>query len=104
MTENTQTQTKVMLVSVDIGEYDTERSVNELCELCETAGASVEAIVTQKRPSYDGATCIGSGRLAEMAEQCEALEIEQVIFDCELTATQIRNIAEVLGIHTIDRT
>ena len=104
MTENTQTQTKVMLVSVDIGEYDTERSVNELCELCETAGASVEAIVTQKRPSYDGATCIGSGRLAEMAEQCEALEIEQVIFDCELTATQIRNIEEVLGIHTIDRT
>ncbi len=104
MTDNTQTQPKVMLVSVDLGEYDTERSIAELTELCETAGAEVAAVVTQKRQSYDGATCIGSGRLQEMAEACANLEIDQVIFDCELTATQIRNIEEVVDVHTIDRT
>lgn len=104
MTENIQTKPKVMLVSVDTGEYDVERSLAELNELCYTAGASVEAVVTQKRPVYDKATCIGSGRLEEMAQLCEELEIDQVIFDCELTATQIRNIEDVIDTHTIDRT
>lgn len=104
MFENSQEKPKVMLVSVDTGEYDTERSIDELKELCDTAGAQVEAVVTQKRQSYDGATCIGSGRLREMADICRDMEIDQVIFDCELTATQIRNIEDVLDTHTIDRT
>lgn len=104
MTDNTQTKPKVMLVSVDTGEYDVERSISELSELCDTAGAQVEAVITQKRPSYDGATCIGSGRLEEMKSLCEELEIDQIIFDCELTATQIRNIEDVTDVHTIDRT
>lgn len=104
MTDNTQTKPKVMLVSVDTGEYDIERSIFELSELCDTAGAHVEAVVTQKRPSYDGATCIGSGRLEEMKSLCEELEIDQIIFDCELTATQIRNIEDITDVHTIDRT
>lgn len=104
MTENMIEKPKVMLVSVDTGEYDAERSIAELSELCDTAGAEVAAIVTQKRPSYDGATCIGSGRLAEMADTCRDMEIDQVIFDCELTATQIRNIEDVVNVHTIDRT
>ena len=93
-----------MLVAVDTGDYDVERSLDELAELCDTAGADVEAVVTQKRPSYDSATCIGSGRLEEMATLCEELEISQIIFDCELTATQIRNIEDVTDTHTIDRT
>lgn len=104
MTDNTQIKPKVMLVSVDTGEYNVERSIAELEELCDTAGAQVEAVVTQKRPSYDGATCIGSGRLEEMKTLCEELEIDQIIFDCELTATQIRNIEDVTDVHTIDRT
>lgn len=104
MTDNTIKKPKVMLVAVDTGEYDVERSIAELEELCDTAGADVEAVVTQKRPSYDGATCIGSGRLEEMKNLCEELEIDQIIFDCELTATQIRNIEDVTDTHTIDRT
>lgn len=104
MTDNTIKKPKVMLVAVDTGEYDVERSIAELEELCDTAGADVEAVVTQKRPSYDGATCIGSGRLDEMKNLCEELEIDQIIFDCELTATQIRNIEDVTDTHTIDRT
>lgn len=104
MTDNTQTKPKVMLVCVDLGEYDAERSVNELSELCDTAGAEVACVVTQKRQTYDGSTCIGSGRLEEMKTLCEDMEIDQVIFDCELTATQIRNIEDVIDTHTIDRT
>ena len=95
---------RVMLCAVDIGEYDAERSLDELAELADTAGADTVIRVIQKRPSYEPATCIGSGRLDEMAELCEREEIDQIIFDCELTATQIRNIEDICGVHTIDRT
>ncbi len=104
MTENTQIKPKVILVSVDTGDFDAERSMAELGELCDTAGAEVVGEVIQKRPSIDNATCIGSGRLQEVRELCESLEADQVIFDCELTATQIRNIEEIVDTHTIDRT
>lgn len=104
MTDNTKTQPKVLLAAVDTGDYDVERSLDELSELCETAGAEVVATLTQKRPTLDSATCIGSGRLQEMAELCESLEVDQIIFDTELTATQIRNIEDVTDTHTIDRT
>lgn len=104
MTENTQIKPKVILVSVDTGDFDAERSMAELGELCDTAGAKVVGEVIQKRPSMDNATCIGSGRLQEVRELCESLEADQVIFDCELTATQIRNIEEIVDTHTIDRT
>lgn len=104
MTETTKQKPKVLLAAVDTGDYDVERSLDELSELCDTAGAEVVAMLTQKRPSYDSATCIGSGRLEEMAQLCEDMEIDQIIFDCELTATQIRNIEDVTDTHTIDRT
>lgn len=104
MTETVKQKPKVLLAAVDTGDYDVERSLDELSELCDTAGAEVVAVLTQKRPSYDSATCIGSGRLDEMEELCENMEIDQIIFDCELTATQIRNIEDVTDTHTIDRT
>jgi len=93
-----------MLCAVDVGEYDAERSLDELAELADTAGADTILRVIQKRPSYEPATCIGSGRLLEMAELCKSENIDQIIFDCELTATQIRNIEDVCDVHTIDRT
>lgn len=93
-----------MLAAADIGEYDINVSLDELEELAETAGAQTVVRVVQKRPSYDTATCIGAGRLEEMSQICEQENIDQIIFDCELTATQIRNIEEVCKVHTIDRT
>ena len=104
MFENTQDIPKVFLVCVDTGEFDAEKSLDELEELTNTAGAEVLARVIQKRPTRDVATCVGTGRLAEIAELCVAHEPDQIIFDHELTATQIRNIEEVLHVHTIDRT
>lgn len=104
MFENKTELTKVILVSVDTGEFDVERSLDELEELSRTAGAEVVAKATQKRPTRDVATCVGPGRLEEIAQLCEQLEPELIIFDHELTATQIRNIENVTKVHTIDRT
>lgn len=95
---------KIMLVAVDVGEYNVEDSLDELEELTNTAGGEVVVRITQKRPAFDSATCIGSGRLEEMAQICENDQIDQIIFDHELTATQIRNIEDVTKVHTIDRT
>lgn len=102
--DNTIKKPRIMLCAVDVGEYDVNMSLDELAELTDTAGGEVVCRVTQKRPAYDSATCIGSGRLEEMAVLCENEDIDQIIFDCELTATQIRNIEEVCKVHTIDRT
>ncbi|MDE6149079.1 MAG: GTPase HflX, partial [Ruminococcus sp.] len=104
MINNIEKKNRILLAAVDIGEYDASTSLDELEELTNTAGGEVVARVIQKRQSFDSATCVGSGRLEEMAEICEYEEIDQIIFDHELTATQIRNIEEVCKVHTIDRT
>ncbi|MGN0605279.1 MAG: GTPase HflX [Oscillospiraceae bacterium] len=96
--------TKVILAGVDTGEYDIDVSMNELEELALTAKAETVAKITQKRPAFDTATCIGSGRLEEAKELCENLEAELIIFDDELTAVQRKNIEDILGIRAIDRT
>lgn len=96
--------TKVILAGVDTGEYDIDVSMNELEELALTAKAETVAKITQKRPAFDTATCIGSGRLEEAKELCENLEAELIIFDNELTAVQRKNIEDILGIRAIDRT
>ncbi|MCI8497003.1 MAG: GTPase HflX, partial [Clostridiales bacterium] len=54
---------RAVLVAVDCGEWDAEASLMELRELAQSAGAQVEAVMLQKRPSPDTATCIGAGRL-----------------------------------------
>lgn len=97
-------KTRAFLVSADIGEFDAERSMKELSELAKTAGVDVIAASTQKRPSYDGATCVGSGKLSELAEQAKSLDIDLFIFDHELTANQTKNIEKILDVQVIDRT
>lgn len=102
--DNTVRKDRVLMAAVDTGAYDIQASLNELEELVLTADGEPVIRVVQKRPSYDKATCIGSGRLEEIAELCKTHEIDRVVFDCELTATQIRNIEDVCGVFTIDRT
>jgi len=95
---------KAVIITVDTGEFDAEVSLKELEELAHTAGAEVVAQVMQKRPSPDNATYIGSGRLAELTAELETLEAELLIFDCELTANQTRNIESITDVRAIDRT
>ena len=95
---------KAVLVAVDTGEYDLRVSLDELEELALTAGAVTMAKMTQKRSSFEPATCIGEGRLEELAEFCRANGVDIVIFDHELSPAQIRNLEKACGIPVIDRT
>ncbi len=96
--------TKAILVGADTGDYDCDASMDELAELASTAGAQELARVIQKRDAYESATVIGEGKLEEVKELCTNLGAELLIFDCELTASQIRNIEDVTDIRVIDRT
>lgn len=96
--------TKAILVSADTGDYDCDASMDELAELASTAGAEEIARVIQKRDAYESATVIGEGKLEEVKELCASLGAELLIFDCELTASQIRNVEDVTDVRVIDRT
>ena len=98
MHENTMETTKAVLVSIDTGEFDAEQSLKELEELARTAEVEVAGTVTQRRDAPDSATCIGAGRLDEIKEFCEGNDVDLLIFDLELTATQTRNIERVTGV------
>ncbi len=95
---------RALLVSLDTGEYDAQASLDELYELVRSAGADPMLSVMQKRPAPDTAFCVGTGMAEEIAETCRVQEIDLLVFDRELTPTQIRNIEEKTGVHTVDRT
>ncbi len=95
---------RALLVSVDTGEFDAELSLDELEELADTAGADVLGRLVQKRESPDKATCLGQGRLEELALLAENAEADLIIFDRELTATQQRNLEDALPCRVVDRT
>ena len=96
--------TRAILIGADTGEYDAESSMDELSELAKTAGAEELARILQKREAYEPATVIGEGKLAEVKELCGSLGAELLIFDCELTASQIRNVEDETDVRVIDRT
>lgn len=96
--------TRAILIGADTGEYDAESSMDELSELAKTAGAEELARVLQKREAYEPATVIGEGKLAEVKELCGSLGAKLLIFDCELTASQIRNVEDETDVRVIDRT
>jgi GTP-binding protein HflX len=81
--------------------YDT---ISELAELCQTAGIKVVAREQQRRRSMDAATYIGSGKADELALIASACEADIFVFDDELTAIQLRNLEQTLGLPIIDRT
>ena len=82
-----------------------ERSLDELERLLDTAGGEVFARVLQVKESFDPRTCIGSGKVKEIAELCKDNCIELVIFDFELSPAQIRNLENDIGsdVRVIDR-
>ncbi len=93
----------VGLVSKDQAERQTQEYLDELAFLAETAGAIAVKRYTQKLQQPDSRTFIGKGKLAEIKEYTQNRGIELVIFDDELSGSQIQNIEKELGIVTIDR-
>ncbi len=104
MYENIERPQRAALVALDTGEYDVEVSLAELEELANTAGAEVIVSVVQRRDAPDKATCIGAGRLKELANFCAENEVDLVIFDRELSGSQLRNIEDIVDVRVIDRT
>jgi len=107
-TVQTESELKNKAVMVGVfdqgGEEECERSLSELERLLDTAGAQVFARVTQGRASQNMRTCIGSGKVLELAELCKNEEVTLVVFDTELTPSQIRNLEdEVKDADVIDR-
>lgn len=102
--ENEEIKQQALLVAVDTGEYDAQSSMAELYELAKTAGAEVLSHIIQKREVVKTATCVGSGCLEEIADYCKNNEVDLIIFDRELTPTQIRNIEDKTDVRVIDRT
>jgi GTP-binding protein HflX len=102
---------RCILVGLDVSIYDTvsgktegERSLDELAELADTAGAVVVHKVLQRRTSKDSAYYIGRGKVEELSLMRQALNADTIIFDHELSGAQIRNIEEAVGAKVIDRT
>ncbi len=82
-----------------------ERRLDELSELLSTAGGREYSRLIQIRPLPDNATALGKGKLLELKEICENAKIELVVFDNELSPSQIRNIEqELTDVRVIDRT
>lgn len=104
MFENEEKPQRALLLSLDTGEYDAEASLAELAELARSAGADPAFTMMQKRPSPDTATCVGSGMAEEAAALVKREELDLVIFDRELSPTQIRNLEELCGVRVVDRT
>ncbi len=79
-------------------------SLDELERLLNTAGGETFCKVVQVKDSYDPRTCLGSGKINEISEICKANGIDLIIFDFELSPSQIRNIEDDTGVEVIDRT
>ncbi len=98
---------KIVLVGVTHpgeDEDDTERHLDELALLVDTAGADAVARVEQRRHTPDPATYLGAGKVDELRELCEAVDADTVVFDDELSPAQQRNLEKILGRTAIDRT
>ncbi|MDN5317808.1 MAG: GTPase [Thermoanaerobacterium sp.] len=94
---------KAVLVGVIINDDDNE-SMDELKELAETAGAEVVGVMTQSRTNIDRTSYIGKGKLMELKEFVDNMDIDLVIANDELSGSQIKNIEEAIDRKVIDRT
>lgn len=96
-----------MLVGLITGKADEariEEYLDELEFLVETAGGIPMKRFTQKLDRPDTRTFVGSGKLEEIHQYVVAEEIDLVVFDDELGASQIKNIEKILEVRILDRT
>lgn len=93
-----------VLVSIDFGENDYSESLAELRLLAETAGVRTLAVVKGRRQHPDAALFAGSGKVQEIAELVERMEVPLVIFNHDLSPAQMRNLTNRLNTRVIDRT
>ena len=95
----------VGIVTRDTNAEEVEKELDELARLLDTAGGEEVARLVQNKETPDPRTVIGSGKIWELSELCRNNGVKLVVFDAELSPSQIRNIEDDLGddISVIDR-
>ncbi|GIO21846.1 GTPase HflX [Oceanobacillus sp. J11TS1] len=97
---------KVLVIAVNQSkksERQFQSSLDELVSLCKTAGGLVHHVITQNRDRIHPATYIGEGKLQEVKQIVDGEEMDLVVANNELSAGQIRNLADALGVRVLDR-
>ena len=84
--------------------FGSEESLAEFRELTLSAGGEVVAELLQRRPKPDPATLIGAGKVEEIAGVAASTEADLVLFDHDLSPTQLRNLENALPCRVLDRT
>lgn len=98
-------QEAVILVGVSLADSrKARRGMDELERLADTAGLSVVDRVLQNRDKIDGKTVIGQGKLQDLVVRSMQLGADALIFDRELSPSQLRNVAESTDLKVLDRT
>jgi GTP-binding protein HflX len=96
---------RTLIVQIDIGTVDDRlERLEEIRLLAESAGGTVEMVVTGRRPAPDPATFAGKGKVEEIGHAVRASGAEVVIFNHELSPGQQRNLERTLQCRVIDRT
>lgn len=98
-----ETAVLISVITPEVEDYQAEEYLDELSFLVETAGGVVKNRYTQKLETPDKTTFIGKGKLAEVKEFVEVEKIDLVVFDDELSPSQLRNIENNLRIRVLDR-
>lgn len=97
---------KAVLVGIfgpELPRWLAEEYLSELALLSDTAGASTAEKILQNRPHPDPTTYIGKGKLHELKQIVSEKNADILIFDDDLTATQIRNIEKITKVKVLDR-
>ena len=108
MEEKARVRDKVVLVGLNSpvlkrDENADEDTLEELSALVETAGGETVGIVLQNRATPDPRTFIGEGKVAEVQLYCENVGATMVVFDNDLSPSQMRVLTEMLGVQVLDR-
>lgn len=102
--ECAETAVLVGVITQEQDEAKVNEYLDELAFLADTAGAVTVNRFTQKMDKPNGATFLGSGKIKEVAEYVEQNNVSLVIFDDELTPTQLRNLENMFKARVLDRT
>lgn len=99
---------KTILAGLDAGVFSreetaTEESMAELEALLETAGGTCVGMLLQSRPTPDPHSFLGEGKAEELRQAVEATGADMVIFDNDLSPSQIRSLEQITGVTVIDR-
>jgi GTP-binding protein HflX len=95
---------RCLLIAVQLSGDENSNDIEELGQLVEAAGGEVVSSIVQNRQSIDNRFYVGQGKVEEIANYVKELEIDTVVFNDELSGSQIRNLEEVLDAKVVDRT